>query len=135
MARRRMIDPTIFDDPSFNAVSIQARLLFMGLIINADDEGYLRGDAKSLKRLVFGFDDSILSDKVNDYLQELSSNVKNVHVFKVSGEVYVHLKKWDDYQKQRKERIIASIYPKCDKCQTVVRQSADKRQTRVGRSK
>lgn len=116
MARKRMIDPHIWEDPSFNKLSFAARLLFIGMISNADDRGYLRGDKGSLKRLVFGFDE-IKNEDMDKYIQELKT-MKTLHFFEKEDEEYVHLVKWDEYQAQRPDRIQPSVYPVCDKCQT-----------------
>ena len=39
MARRRMIAPEIWESSSFSKLSNFAKLIFIGLISNADDEG------------------------------------------------------------------------------------------------
>lgn len=109
-----MIDPRIWEDPSFNRLSVQARLLFVGIISNADDEGYIRGDVGSLKRLIFGFD-TFDPPEIQGWLEEVK-NLKNVHFYEVSGEIYAHMLNWDKYQKQQKDRIQASAYPKCSIC-------------------
>lgn len=111
-----MIDPHIWEDPSFNNLSFGGRLLFIGMISNADDEGFLRGDKGSLKRLVFGFDE-ISKEEMENFLEELSE-MKTLHFYESGGEQYVHLVKWTEYQKQREERIQPSVYPKCVTCQT-----------------
>ena len=46
MARRRMIDPNFWESEDVSRLSLFARLLFIGMISNADDEG--RGRALSL---------------------------------------------------------------------------------------
>ena len=114
MARKRMLDPHIWEDPSFNNISIEARLLFIGMISNADDEGYIRGDAGSLKRLIFGFD-NIDSDTMEDTISQLKG-VRSIHFFEYDNEWFAHLLNWNEYQKQQKDRIQASVYPKCSKC-------------------
>lgn len=129
MARKRMIDPHIWEDPSFNRLSRDARLLFIGMISNADDEGYIRADAGSLKRLVFGFD-GVTMDAVTKWLTELSE-VKTIHIFMVDDEQYAHFLKWNEHQKQRDDRIQVSSYPKCTKCGQV----SDTRQTSDGHPK
>ncbi len=114
MARKRMIDPHIWEDPAFNRLSRDARLLFIGMISNADDEGYVRGDTGSLKRLVFGFEEITLQ-QIEGWLEELS-HIKTLHFYVVDEEQYAHFLKWNEYQKQQKDRIQASTYPKCSKC-------------------
>lgn len=109
-----MISPSMWEDPSFNKLTIGARLLFIGMISSADDEGYLRGDLGSLKRLIFGFDEKI-SEELSNWIKELKS-FKNVHFFETDDEVYAHLLNWDKYQKQQVDRISPTIYPKCPTC-------------------
>lgn len=57
MARKRMIDPNFWTDEKLGECSIQERLLFMGLISNANDEGYGRANSKLLKATIFPYDD------------------------------------------------------------------------------
>ena len=109
-----MIDPHIWEDPDFNKLSHQARFLFIGMISNADDIGYLRGDAGSLKRLIFGFDE-IKKEKIEEWIQEIKK-MRNVHFYQSNNEQYAHFLKWDIYQKQQKDRIQPSVYPMCSIC-------------------
>jgi len=116
MARKRMVDPGIWEDPGFNKLSHGARLLFIGMISNADDEGYLRADPPSLRRLVFGFDDTSSAD-VKQMLSECSRHLESVNVYAGrSEEQFVHLCNWNKYQKQQKDRIVPTLYPPCSKC-------------------
>ena len=109
-----MINPSIWEDPDFNRLSHQARLLFIGIISNSDDEGYIRGDSGSLKRLIFGFDE-IKIEQIKEWIKELSK-MKNIHFYDFKEETYAHLLNWSKYQKQQKDRIIPTIYPMCSKC-------------------
>jgi hypothetical protein len=109
-----MIAPTIWEDPSFNKLSVGARLMFIGIISNADDYGYIRGDLGSLKRLIFGFDEALNAD-ILGWAKELQS-FKNIHFYDVDGETYAHLLKWEEYQKQQADRKQPSTYPMCSKC-------------------
>lgn len=116
MARARMLNPNIWDDPSFCELSIQARLLYIGLISNADDEGYLRGHIGSIKRLVFGMDD-LTSDATQLLITEITSHLPSVHAYKADdGQSYIHLSNWFKYQHQQKDRIVPSLFPKCSVC-------------------
>lgn len=117
MTRKRMITPSIWEDPEFNALTVKARLAFIGLISNADDDGYLRGDYRSLRRLIFGFDDP--DDE--EWLAELKK-FTSLHFYEKRSESFVHLRNWEKYQNQRSERRQPTAYPVCDKCQTSVRQ-------------
>lgn len=106
-----MISPTIWDDPAFNRLSHKARLGFIGMISNADDEGYLRGEYGSLKKYIFGYD----KEDDEQWLPELKT-FKNLHFYEKDGETFVHLLKWHEYQAQQKERIQKSTFPKCSIC-------------------
>lgn len=126
-----MIDPHIWEDPSFNKLSLQARLLFIGMISHADDDGYLRGDIGSLKRLILGFDE-VSKEEIGNWLHEITISIKNIHFFEHNKEFYCHFLKWNYYQKQREDRMQASSYPLCTKCIANVRQVPDKCQTSAG---
>ena len=116
MARARMINPNIWDDPSFCELSIQARLLYIGLISNADDEGYLRGHIGSIKRLVFGMDD-MTADATQLLINEITAHLPSVHLYTADdGQTYIHLSNWTKYQHQQKDRIVSSLFPTCSVC-------------------
>lgn len=118
-----MISPRIWEDPSFNKLNIGARLLFIGMISNADDEGYIRADIGSLKRLIFGFDNEL--SELPNWIEKLVE-FKNIHFYKKDDEKYAHFLKWNDYQKQQKDRIQKSDYPKCSVCVAGVKQMPPK---------
>jgi translation initiation factor IF-1 len=56
MARIRTIKPEFFDDPDVAELSMEARLLFIGLWTQADREGRLEDDMRRLKVKVFPYD-------------------------------------------------------------------------------
>ena len=115
MARPRIVRPTIWEDPVFTSKSVGARLTWIGMFSNADDEGYIRADFKNLRRLIYGFDEPQTISHLKNWIEELKE-VNTIHFFEVRNEEYAHFVKWGDHQKQQKDRIQASIYPKCSKC-------------------
>lgn len=117
MARPRAIKPTIWEDQDFTSRSIGARLTWIGMFSNADDEGYILANFKNLRRLIFGFDEGATITHLRGWMDELKA-VSTIHFFEVEGEEYAHFIKWNDHQKQQKDRIQASAYPKCNKCLT-----------------
>lgn len=117
MARPRAIKPTIWEDSDFTSRTIGARLLWIGMFSNADDEGYILANFKNLRRLIFGFDDPSTISHLKSWIEELKE-VPSIHFFDVGGEEYAHFTKWHDHQKQQKDRIQPSAYPKCNKCLT-----------------
>lgn len=113
-----MISPTIWEDPDFYNKSRNARLAFIGMVSNADDEGYIRGDYKSLRRLIYGFDDT----EDSAWYEEMKA-FKNLHFYEVDGEMFGHFVKWHDHQIQQKDRILKTTYPKlCSNCLPLAKQ-------------
>src|SRR6187455_2984256 len=99
MARKRMLDPNIWEDENFGALTISARLLFIGMISHADDEGIGIGSAKVLKRAVFGFDEHMSDEIVEALMQEIVEKMPNVLYYEVEGRQYFFFKNWKRYQR------------------------------------
>lgn len=53
MARRRMIDPNIWQSEDFSKLSTLAKLVFIGLFSQADDEGRGRAKPIYIKSILF----------------------------------------------------------------------------------
>ena len=92
-----MIKPDIWIDEGFLNLSIQARLLFIGMISGADDEGRGLATDRCLKAKVFPSDDVTL-EQVRGFRGELADNV-NVQFYEVDGREYYQMAKWKDHQK------------------------------------
>lgn len=98
MARRRMLDPSFWDDDNVGALSTPARLLFLACISNADDYGKLKGAPATLKKIAFGFtNDSV--DQVRAWRDEIAENVRGFHVYAVDGKEYIALLHWHRFQR------------------------------------
>lgn len=89
MARKRMISPNFWTDEKVGECSIQERMLFMGLISNADDEGYGRANPKLLKSLIFPYDDLRASD-LEKWLSHLGG-LRMVVLYKYEEQTYYYL--------------------------------------------
>lgn len=98
MARRRMIDPGIWSDPTIGELSIAARLLFIGMLSLADDEGRIDLNVRYLRKEIFGYDDLTIAD-VNDLLSEIRLKCKNVQIYTVDDREYAVFLTWQEYQK------------------------------------
>lgn len=108
-----MIDPMIWQDEEFGSLSSQAKILFIGLFSNADDEGRLRANPAYLKSTIFMYD-PIDIDEVKIIRDEVVKKMSSVFLYTVDGKDYIQLKNWDEYQKQHKDRIVASTLPTYD---------------------
>ena len=117
MARKRMVDPNFWTDEKLGECSIQERMLFMGLISNADDEGYGRANPKLLKSLIFPYDDLRASD-----LEKWLSHLGGLHIvvlFQYDGQTYYYLPNFLKHQTINKPT--KSTFPHIDnaRCRTI----------------
>jgi hypothetical protein len=102
-----MIQPGIWTDEGFLSLSIAARLMFIGMISGADDEGRGLATDRCLKASVFPADDVTL-EQVRTYRDEVAAAV-NVKLYDVDGKKYYECSKWRNHQ--RLERPSKSIIP------------------------
>ena len=72
MARKRMLSPEFWTDEKLGDCTRDERLLFMGLISQADDEGRGQGNPKLVKALVFPYDDDITTNMTASMLKGFS---------------------------------------------------------------
>ena len=99
MARKRMIDPGIWGSEDFSKLSTLAKLVFIGLFSNADDEGRGRAKAAYIKSTLFPYDDDkeMPATNIDKALSEIASNMSVT--FYLHGEnEYYSLDKWEDWQ-------------------------------------
>lgn len=96
MARRRMIDPNFWESEDVSELSFFARLLFIGLVSQADDEGKGKANANYIKSLVFPYDDVRVAE-VEKALSEISQKT-SVILYTVDGKRYYKFKNWDKWQ-------------------------------------
>jgi hypothetical protein len=97
MARKRFLAPDIWSDSYFKKLSPQERLLFIGMITLADDEGRLLASPAYLKGQIFP-DDGLTDLEVAALRDRLARRKSSVYLYKVSGNCFVFLPKWSRYQ-------------------------------------
>lgn len=100
---RRMIHTEIWQSKQVASLSLQARLLHIGLITLADDDGRLKGDAALLRAQIFPRDADIEVKDVETWLQEIVDN-KLVVRYEVDDEAYLAHPNWTKYQTLRSDR-------------------------------
>src|SRR4029077_4725218 len=109
MARIRSIKPELFMSPQVMNVGPLARLLFIGLISQADDDGRGSADPRKLKGLIFSGDDAISAADVAEMLEELLLQDLGVLYDGVKhGRLYA-LPSWGSHQYVERPR--PSVYP------------------------
>lgn len=111
MARKRMIDPNIWQSEDFSKLSTLAKLVFIGLFSLADDEGRGRSNPIYLKSSLFPYEEGIRSADIDKTLSEISSNM-SVVFYSCDGSNYYSLYNWNTWQKI--DRPTASKIPEYD---------------------
>lgn len=97
MARKRMIDPGIWDSEDFSRLSVWARLVFIGLFSNADDEGRGRAHPVYLKSILFPYDEELAVADIKTALQEIEA-VMSVTFYERQGKQFYMLRHWRQFQ-------------------------------------
>lgn len=97
MARKRMIDPTFWEDEKLGTMLVECRLLFMGLISQADDDGRLRGNPALIRSLIFPYDDGLTAATVDEWLSCLHNNGLILR-YSVDDERYIWIINFDKHQ-------------------------------------
>lgn len=105
-----MIDPSFWSDEKLGECTRDERLLFMGLISYADDEGYGRANPKLLRSSLFPYDDLRVSD-VQKWLSRLGG-LRLIVLYQVNGQTYYHLPNFTKHQTINKPT--SSSFPKPD---------------------
>ena len=126
---RRMVDTSILEDKDFRSLSDKGRLLWFGLILNADDYGRGYADCQSLKNKNFPHNHISLK-KIDKIRTEVKKKMENIKFYHSKGEELYQLLRWKDYQNIRPDRIKPSKIPPPN-----VRHLADKMRTNVGTDK
>ncbi len=108
MANARMVHKKIWDSDQFNGLSIPERLLFIGLITMADDEGCFRGDAAYWRRIIF-YSDRIGAPKVQIMLDHIAAAGLIVMGETKKG-LAGYLPTWRSHQSLRLDRSKASEF-------------------------
>ena len=98
MKRRRMISPSIWDDPEVGELDPLGFKLFIGCISLADDDGRLDADPRTLRKTIFGYTEGMSVDDVRQVRDSMAANLPNLQLYQVDGREYIALLKWDDHQ-------------------------------------
>lgn len=98
MPRIRTLKPEIWSDEALGACPRDARLLFVGLITQADDEGRFRAAPALLRASIFPYDESLTRDRVQAWLDALAE-AGLVILYTVKGQRYGQFPAWTSHQK------------------------------------
>ena len=98
MARKRMIDPSIWINEDFGTLSNLAKLVFIGLFSLADDEGRGKSSPAYIKAVLFPYNDDLRIADIEKALSEISSKM-SVIFYSCDENKYYTLTSWDTWQK------------------------------------
>lgn len=98
MARRRMIDPNIWQSEDFSKLSTLAKLVFIGLFSQADDEGRGRAKPIYIKSILFPYDEKVRLIDIETALSEIALNLSVTFYSADNGNEYYCLDNWENWQ-------------------------------------
>ncbi len=97
MARSRIIKPEFWSDEKLAKLSLQARLLYIGLWNTSDDAGTTQGHPLWLKSQIFPYD-QISTKQIGRWLQDFV-NLGRILPYTVKGEQYYYIPGFLKHQK------------------------------------
>ena len=95
--RIRTLKPEIWEDEAVGRLGAWERLLYIGLITMADDEGRLRALPAAIAGHVFPYDD-LAPKKIREWLDAIDVSGL-VQLYHDGGTDYVQIKGWTCHQK------------------------------------
>lgn len=93
---RRMIDDSMWANERFAEMPIGARLLQIGIINHADDQGRMKANPVYLRAQIFPYDD-IAPSQIKAWLDIMAAN-GTIILYDVDGRAYLQLLNWWKYQ-------------------------------------
>ena len=112
MARIRSVKPEFFTSETIAALSVPARLTFIGLWTYADDAGRAMDNPKLLKAAVWPLDDDVSAGQVASHLEEFE-RAGRICRYAIDGKRYLHVVTWEEHQKPKNPS--EPKYPACPK--------------------
>lgn len=109
-SKKRMLHAKISTSLQVDNLSEPAQLLFTWMIAHADDEGRLKGDAKSVKAMVVPM--KKWSIRKVEICLEAIKNEGLIYRWQQNNEWFIEFVKWTDHQYIQKDRFKASTLPK-----------------------
>jgi hypothetical protein len=100
MARIRSIKPSFWSDPDVAGLRRDARLLCIGLISNADDEGRFIASPTAISGVVFPHD-KLTSSTIRRWRDDIAK-AGIIELYSVDGHDYGWFPKWKTHQRVNK---------------------------------
>jgi DnaD/phage-associated family protein len=119
---RRMIDASMWQNEHFAELPMGARLLQIGIINHADDQGRVKANPAWLRAQVFPYD-NLNTDEVQGWLDMMAAN-QTIILYTVDGKQYAQLNNWWKYQSLQYAQ--PSQYPRPEGWQDRIRKTVTK---------
>lgn len=108
--QRRMLYSKIWSSTQFASLSDRAKLLFIGMVTLADDDGRLIANPAYLRGQVFAFDEDLQISDIKEVRNEIEKN-NLIEVYEVDGIEYIQHPNWEKYQVIRGDLYTPSTLP------------------------
>lgn len=99
MARKRMIDPSIWSDEGMADLTPRQQLLYVGLFSNADDEGRLKGSPAAVALMLPTIYQGVPRDDVGTDIDAVLASMTRLVRYVVDGRVYLAFGNYARWQK------------------------------------
>lgn len=96
MARKRMISPEIWESQSFGELDLLGKVMYIGMISHADDEGRGILSAQLLKSKILPYD-VVRNADVEKALEDIGNKTSTLY-YEVNGKSYYYLENWSKWQ-------------------------------------
>ena len=107
--QRRMIYTKIWTSEQFSRLSDKAKLLYVGMITLADDDGRLIANPSYLRGQIFTYDDIPIDEVLK--LRKIIEEEGLIIVYSILGNDYIEHPKWLEYQRIRGDLYRKSSLP------------------------
>jgi|SRR5262245_2609693 len=99
MARKRMIDPSLWTDEGMAGLLPRQQLLFIGLFSNADDAGRLKGSPLAIRLMLPTVYSGISEDEIAEDLAEVLAQIRQLSRYVVDGRSYLVFSNYTRWQR------------------------------------
>lgn len=98
MARKRMIDPSIWQDDGMATLTARQQLLYIGLFSNADDAGRLNGSAMAIRLILPAVYGGVDLSEIEADLGEVLATMDKLIAYQVAGKQYLSFTNYSVWQ-------------------------------------
>jgi hypothetical protein len=131
--QRRMIYAKIWTSEQFSKLSDRAKLLYIGTLTLADDDGRLIANPAYLRGQIFTYDDISIGDVLN--IRKEVEETKLIDVYKIEDKEYIEHPNWLKYQVIRGDLYHSSSLPNRNGTVTDTIQKRDTSKDKISKDK